>query len=323
MSRIRILAAAVIVAATVLAGAATAGAQEIVIGHSYVLGPNDELTIRAMDAEEISDKTYRVTSDGNLTLPMIGSFKAAGLTVAQLETELSKALEKYIRKPKVAVTISEFRSQPVSVLGSVTTPAVHQLQGTKTLIEILSMAGGVRPDAGHSVIITRQKVWGLLPLPGARFDESGEFNIAEVNLKDVIEARRPELNIAIRPNDIISIPRAEVVQVLGTVKRPGSFPMNQRGTLSVLQAFGQAEGGDRTADLKKTRILRLTPDASRRVEIPVDLKQILEGKAADVALQADDILYVPDSSQKRAVLRTLEALMSIGTTAGAGVLLYR
>jgi polysaccharide biosynthesis/export protein len=324
MSLLRLFMAAALIAASMLGTPHIIGAQDNGgLQTSYVLGPNDELIIRALDAEEIGDKSYRVSSDGDLTLPMIGKTRAAGLTVAQLELQLATALEKYVRKPNVAVTVTEFRSQPVSVWGSVTTPGVVQLQGKKTLIEILALAGGVRIDAGHNVMITRRKAWAPLPLPGARQDESGQFIIAEVNLKDVLEARKPEHNILIRPEDIISVPRAETVQVLGTVKRAGSFAMNQRGTLSVLQALALAEGPDRTADLKKTRILRLTPDAIRRVEVAVNLKEILDGKTEDIALQPDDILYIPDSSQKRAAFRALEALMSIGTTAGAGVLLYR
>src|ERR1700739_4002365 len=86
---------------------------------SYVLGPNDQISIRALDAEEISDKTYRVGSDGDLTVPMIGRLKAAGLTAGQLESEIASRLEKYIRHPKVAVTVTEFHSQPVSVIGAV------------------------------------------------------------------------------------------------------------------------------------------------------------------------------------------------------------
>jgi polysaccharide export outer membrane protein len=324
MSLLRIVAVVALVATATLAAPVMAPAQDsVLLQNTYVLGPNDELTIRALDAEEISDKTYRVSSDGDITLPMIGRFKAAGMTLAQLESQLVTALEKYIRKPKVALTVTEFRSQPVSVWGSVMTPGVVQLQGAKTLVEILSMAGGVRSDAGHSVMVTRQKAWGPLPLPGARPDATGEFVIAEVNLKDVLEARRPEHNIKIRPNDIISVPRAEIVYVLGTVKKAGSFPMNERGGLSVMEALALAEGHDRTADLKKAKIRRLAPGAMRRVEVAVDVKEMVAGKASDVALEPNDILYIPDSSQKRAAFRVMEALMSIGTTAGAGAILYR
>ncbi len=321
-SPLRFFAAALLLAAT-FASPSTAGAQNSTEERSgSVLGPNDQISIRALDAEEISDKTYRVSSSGDLTLPMIGTLRAAGLTVGQLESDVAAALRKYIRNPKVAISVAEVHSQPVSVIGAVTTPGIVQLQGKKTLVEVLSMAGGLKNDAGQSVTITRQKEWGPLPLPGARLDPTGQFSIAEVKLKEVLEARSPEQNITIRPNDIISVPRAETIYVLGAVKRAGRFALNESDTLSVLQAVSLAEGLERTASPQKAKILRIAPGATRRAEVPLDLKKIFSGEMADVVLQPDDILFVPDSAQKRAVLRTLEALLSIGTTAGAGVILY-
>src|SRR3989441_367867 len=321
---IRTLIIAAFVAAAIFGRASSVGAAQDVAGTptSYILGPNDQITIRALQAEEISDKTYRLGSDGDLTLPMIGTLKAAGLTVGQLESEVASALQKYIRHPKVAISVTEFHSQPVSVIGAVTTPGIVQLQGKKTLVEVLSMAGGLRNDSGQSVMITRQKEWGSLPLPGARTDATEQFSVAEVKLKDVLDARNPEQNIMIRPNDIISVPRAEIVYVLGAVKRAGRFVLNERDALSVLQAVSLAEGLERTAAPQKAKILRISPGATRRAEVLLDLKKIFSGQTADVILQPDDILFIPDSAQKRAVLRTLEALMSIGTTAGAGVILY-
>ena len=321
-SPFRFFAAAVVLAAA-FASPSTAAAQNSTEERSgSVLGPNDQISIRALDAEEISDKTYRVSGSGDLTLPMIGTLRAAGLTVGQLESDVAAALRKYIRNPKVAISVTEFHSQPVSVIGAVTTPGIVQLQGKKTLVEVISMAGGLKNDAGQSVTITRQKEWGSLPLPGARLDPTGQFSIAALKLKDVLEARNPEQNIMIRPNDIISVPRAETIYVLGAVKRAGRFALNESDTLSVLQAVSLAEGLERTASPQKAKILRIAPGATRRAEVPLNLKKIFSGEMADVVLQPDDILFVPDSAQKRAALRTLEALISIGTTAGAGVILY-
>ncbi len=323
MESIRVFIAAAFLGAAALAVPAVAQVTANDVATSYVLGANDQLTIRALDAEEISDKTYRIGSDGDLTLPMIGRVKAAGLTAGELESQLVSRLEKYIRHPKVAVTVAEFHSQPVSVIGAVTAPGVIQLQGKKTLVEILSMAGGLRNDAGQSVMITRRKEWGPLPLPGVKEDATGQFSIAELRLKDVLEARIPELNITIRPEDLISVPRAETIYVLGAVKRAGGFVLNERDALSVLQVLSLAGGFERTAAPQKAKILRMDASGNRRQELPLDVNRIFSGKATDVALQPDDILFIPDSAQKRAAFRTLEALMSIGTTAGAGVVLYR
>ena len=115
---------------------------------TYLLGPDDTVTIRAENAPDLSDKPFRVDAAGELKLPMIGRLHAGGLTVDQLETEIATRLKVYIVEPEVTVSITEFRSQPVSVVGAVATPGVHQLEGRKTLVEILAIAGGLRPDAG-------------------------------------------------------------------------------------------------------------------------------------------------------------------------------
>ncbi len=158
---------------------------------AYVLGPDDEITVRTLEAEEISAEALRVDLGGFVSLPLIGRVRAAGRTLEQLEAELVERLRFYVREPRVAVGISHFRSQPVSVIGAVNKPGVHQLEGRKTLIEMLSLAGGLREDAGHEVKITRRIEWGVIPLAGAESDPSGQFSTAEVNLQAVMEASNP------------------------------------------------------------------------------------------------------------------------------------
>lgn len=305
--------------ATGLAAQPPAAKPEDPLRSTYVLGPDDQITIWALDAEEIANKPVLIGTGGYIHLPMVGRLRAAGLTVEQLEAELAARLKTYIKQPQVAVSITEFRSQPVSVIGSVTRPGVHQLQGRKTLVEILSLAEGLRPDAGHSVKITRRLEWGRIPLPTAADDPTGQFSVATVNLKAVMEAKNPEENILIRPNDVISVPRAEMVYVIGEVRRSGGFILQERETMSVLQALSLAEGLGRTAAPQSAKILRPASGASRRTEIPVDLKKIFAGKSADVPLRPDDILFVPNNAAKSAVLRSVEAAIQVGT----GVAIYR
>jgi len=290
---------------------------------AYLLGPDDSIDIRIPEIEEIGDKPYRVSDSGYINLPLVGQVHAAGLTVEQLEAELATRLNAYFKKPSVSVSVAEFRSQPVSVIGAVTTPGVIQLQGNKTLVEILSMAGGVRTDAGHSVKITRKQQWGRIPLPGATVDPTGRFSIGEVRLKAIMEARNPEQNLLIRPEDIISVPRADIVYVIGDVLKSGGYVLNDQETLSVLQALALAGGLERTAAPRKAKILRPAPGAERRTEIPVDLKKILAGDANDVAMAPEDILFVPGSGSKKAALRTLDAILTMGTSIGVGTAIYR
>jgi polysaccharide export outer membrane protein len=293
-------------------------ASERVLSH-YVLGPGDQITIRALEIDEISDKPVRIETSGLINLPMAGRLKAGGLTVEQLETELVKRLKTFVQDPQVSVAISEFRSQPVSLLGSVSSPGVHQLQGRKTLFEVLSLAGGLKPDAGHSIKITRAKEYGRIPLPDARDDSTGRYSVASVSVKSVIEARNPRENIPIMPNDVISVPRAEMVYVVGAVKKSGGFVLNERENITVLQALSLAEGADKTASTKQAKILRIAAGQTSRLEIPVNVKEILAGKAADVSMGADDILFVPSSAARSAGVRAAEAAIQITT----GLVIWR
>jgi polysaccharide biosynthesis/export protein len=272
---------------------------------SYVLGADDQITIRAVNLEEIGDKPIAVGTDGYISLPLLGRVKAAGLTVEQLEIELKTRLQRFIHQPDLSVTITEFRSQPVSVIGYVKNPGILQLQGRKNLVEILSMAGGLVPDAGYAATITRQADKGPIPLKTCVWDPTQKYYIAQVNVKNVMRGLNPENNILVLPNDIISIPKADVVYVLGEVKKNGGFILNEYESLSVLEAVSLAEGLLKSASPNSAKILRGEPGTPSRTEIPVDIKAIMAGKAANVPLEPFDILYVPTSFLKSFGLKSM------------------
>src|SRR5882762_1277934 len=280
---------------------------------TYLLGPGDQLEISAPELTELANKQVRVDGDGDIQAPLVGRVHVSGLTAQQTEQELNRLLSTYIRRPEVAVSVEEVRSQPVSILGAVNTPGVHQVQGHKTLLEMLALAGGIRQDAGYSVRITRQLEWGCIPLPKAGLDASGQFSVAQLDLKKIMEAKNPEENIQILPHDVISVPKAEMVYVTGDVKRSGGFVLGEHQSISVLQAISLAEGLNVGADTRHARILRLKREADQREELQVDVKDVLNGKKPDVALQGDDILFIPGSTGKKAALRTLEAAIQTGT----------
>jgi polysaccharide export outer membrane protein len=280
---------------------------------TYLLGPDDQLVISAQELSEFGNNPARIDGEGDVQVPLVGRVHVAGLTAEQAEQELNKVLSKYIRAPQVVVNVSEVRSQPVSILGAVNTPGVHQVQGHKTLLEMLASAGGIRPDAGYSVRITRQVEWGCIPLPGAALDPTGKFSVAEVNLKEIMEAKDPAENIQILPHDVISVPKAEMVYVTGDVRRSGGFVLGERQSISVLQALSLAEGLNSTADARHAKILRLNRSTDQREELPVDVKGLLKGKKQDVSLQGDDILFIPGSTGKKAALRAIEAAVQTGT----------
>jgi polysaccharide export outer membrane protein len=286
---------------------------------TYLLGPDDELAISGPELDIPPNKTVRVDGEGDIQVPLVGRVHVAGLTVQQSEKELNKRLSTYIRDPQAAIDVRELRSQPASVLGAVNTPGIHQVQGHKTLLEMISMAGGIRQDAGYSIRITRQIEWGCIPLANSTLDASGRFSVAQVNLQSIMEARTPEENIQIFPHDTISVPKAELIYVTGEVKKSGGFVLGEHQSMSVLQAISLAEGLGQTADKRHAKILRMNPGADQRVEIAVDIKKIFENKSGDVPLQGNDILFIPGSTGKKAALRALEVAIQTGT----GLAIYR
>lgn len=281
---------------------------------TYVMGPDDQLKIWALGVEEISDKPVRIDPSGDIDLPIAGRVHAAGLSVEQLKAELEHRLGREVRKPEVTVEIVEYGSQPVTVLGAVNHPGVLQLSGRKTVAEILSMAGGLSSAAGPYVKISRQTNWGKIPLASAQPDATGAFSVATLKVQSLLAGTTPTDNILIRPHDTITVPTAEMFYVVGAVKKPGSFALNERESVSVLQALSMAEGLGPTPKAQNSKILRTVPGSGDREEIPVDLKKILAGKGEDQALRANDILFVPESTAKKAVTRAAEA--AIQTASG-------
>jgi polysaccharide export outer membrane protein len=286
---------------------------------SYALGPGDQLMFSGVAVDEIANKPFRVDADGEVNLPMVGRLAAAGLTLRQFEEVLNKRLSIYIREPQVVVTIAEFRSQPVSVVGAVKAPGTHQLEGKKNLMEIIALAGGFREDAGNVIEITRESEWGAIPLPGATTDPSKEFSLAEVNIRQILAGKNPAANISIMPHDVISVPKGELVYVIGGVNKAGGFILSEKENMSVLQALSLAEGLERTADSRHAKVLRLQSSQDQRMEIAVDVKKILEGTSNDVPLQGGDILFIPDSTAKRVGTRTMEAILQ----AAIGAAIFR
>jgi polysaccharide export outer membrane protein len=288
----------------------------------YVLGPDDQIVIHAIDSPEISDKPFLIGMNGNVTLPLIGRVQAGGLTVERLEMEVNTRLKKYVQDPQVSVTVAEFRSQPVSVFGAVSKPGVIQLRGRKTLYEVLSMAGGPNEAAGSSLTVTRRRENGEIPLPGATIDPTGQFSTAELNVQEILEGKNPAANIEIKPNDTISVSEANsnMIYVVGDVEHGGAFTLGGRQGLSVLRALSLAGGIGKTAKPQKALIIRSVPGEPKPQQIAVNIKQIFAGKTEDVVLRPQDVLVVPTSSRK--VFTTYTIPTAVGSAVAAAIYHY-
>ncbi len=290
----------------------------------YRIGPNDQLQVTVFDAPDLS-QTVRVGGDGEISLPLLGTIKAVGLTPRELELVLQALLRQtYMKDPQVTVTVTEMQSHSVSVMGAVKQPGVFQIRGTKTLLEMLSMAQGLAPDAGNAVLVMRgagidvaspssagTKAGAANGTPvlasSVSSDKGGESKTIEVSLKRLLDSGDPQYNVSIYPGDIIKVKAAGIIYVVGDVVRPGGFPIQANGHITVLQALALGEGMGPDADQSKAKIIRVAENG-QKIELPIKLNKILAGKDPDLSLQPKDVLFIPKNGAQaagRSALKTL------------------
>jgi polysaccharide biosynthesis/export protein len=299
-----------------LALAALCGAVPATNAEPVQLGPGDLLQIRVAHAPELSEKPVRLDGQGFVMLPMLGRVQAAG-SVEALTAELSHRLLAYFKDPEVTIELLETKSKPASVLGAVKAPGNYQILNRARLLDLITQAGGLDADAGFSVRISRRREMGAFPAAAVKVVETGAYNVAEIQITDLITGARPEQNIPIVAEDVITVPRAQLIYVVGEVRRAGGFPLRDRETLSVLKALSLAEGLGAAAATGNARIIR--GKEGKREEIAVNVGRILSGKEADQPMQPDDILFVPSSTAKKALTRGLDTALQMGT----GVVIWR
>lgn len=282
----------------------------------YVIDPDDVLDVYVVGVPQLSRK-YRVGPGGTIIFPLLPvPIAAKGLTLDQLSAVISNKLRTagLVTHPDVIVTVQSSQAHAVAITGAVKNPQIYPIFGPTTLLDALSQAGGLSSDAGSTAIITRgdaamQAFW-LSKNSGPSANGT-----VRVNLRKLLATGDPKLNFPIYPGDKITVQRAGVVYVVGAVQRPGGFPMSSgREKMTVLQAVALGEGLKEAALEKKAMIIRRGKQfPGGREVIPVNLKEILSGNAPDLSLEANDILFVPDSASKRALRRGAEAAIQIAT----------
>lgn len=274
------------------------------------LGPGDTVTLATPDIPELDKRVLSVDADGYADVPLIGRVQAGDLTPTQFAAEVTQRLLHLYLHPQVSISLVELKSRSVSVLGSVNTPGVQQADGRRKLLEVLSTAGGLRADAGPRIEVTRPISSPAFP-PVLMSQTGGNYQTVSITAADLLEGKRPELNFVVQQGDVITVPKARLVYVVGDVKKSGGFVLGEADNITVLKALALAEGLDATADGAHARILR--KDGMAGEGKPIDLKKLLTGKNADIELRADDVLFVPSSVPKKAAIRVLEAAIQTGT----------
>jgi polysaccharide export outer membrane protein len=246
-------------------------------------------------------------------LPILGRVKVAGLNAAEVEQELLQLMDPYFFDPEVAINVTDFRSQPVSIMGAVRNPGVIQLRGPTTIAEAISMAGGLAANSGYTARLSRRLEEGEIPLQTAKLDASGQYSVASVSLGDIINGTNREFNIELKPNDILMVDNADMVYVLGRVNRAGGFILDE-SHVSVLQAVAMAQGWTSDASPGSAVILREVADGGKRHQLKVDLRKIMQGEEEDLMMQPKDILFLPGSGGKKLALAVLQAGAAVLTS---------
>ena len=263
---------------------------------ALVLGPGDELDVSVYGAPDLSGHT-RVSSDGNISMPLVGNIRVGGMTSSEAEGAIEAQLRQnnILNDPHVSVFARGYGSSAVSVVGEVVKPGSYSTLGPHRLFDVLQAAGGLTEKAANRAVISHR----------------GSENPISVDLaKD--PAKMAHSNLEVQPGDTVVVPAAPIVYVLGEVSKPGGYVLGSGGVVTVLRVVAAAGGPTRNASLGGAKMLRRTPNGLQ--EVPVPLKKILNAKAPDVPLDPDDIIFVPNSKMKE-ILNGGVLATTLGTAA--------
>ena len=250
---------------------------------ALVIGPGDELGVSVFGAPDLSGHV-RVADDGNISLPLIGFVRVAGLTSSQAQEAISAQLRQrnVIKDPQVSVFVKEYTSAEISVVGEVAKPGVFSVLGPHRLLDVLQEAGGLTEKASNTITVSHL----------------GTDKLTTVHLSDEA-AETARNNIELAPGDTVVVPKAKLVYVLGEVNKPGAYALNASGGVTVLQVISAAGGPTHLASISGTKLVRRTNQGLQEIAVP--MKNLLRAKARDMQLHPGDILYVPSSRMKEAL----------------------
>ena len=260
------------------------------------IGSGDLLDITVFGVPDLSQKT-RVTSSGDVYLPLVGYVHLDGLTIPEAQSAIEQKLieGKYLNEPHVTIFVAEYATG-VSVLGEVQHPGIYPIFGSRRLFDVISAAGGLTDRAGRVVTISHR-------------DKPQEPQTVTF---DPDPTKNTTTNVEIVQGDTIVVTKAGVIYVVGEVQQPSGFLMEASQNFTVLKALALAHGPGRYAKLDSSKVIRKSADGSYK-EIPVALRKILDAKEKDLPMQADDILFVPASGGKRAAEQTMNSILGIAS----------
>lgn len=259
----------------------------------YRIGPGDVIDVRVFNRPQLSHDSLAVSNDGLIRLPFIGEVQAACLTDAELAREIQTRLLKYQRNPQVYVSVKQYNSQPVAIIGAVNSPSRFQLQRRVRLLELLALANGQTGRAGRNIQVLHAEaptsICEELPSASGTTDEA-LIGLTSYILRDTLKGI-PEANPYVRPGDIITVPEADQAYLIGNVFRPG--PVSLGDSITVSRAIVMAGGTAPDTDTSKVRIIRQPAGSTTKTEMIVNLNKVKKNEAVDVVLMANDTIEVP------------------------------
>jgi polysaccharide export outer membrane protein len=263
----------------------------------YKIGPEDLIEISVFEEEKLN-KTVRVSSQGNISFPLLGVLRVKGLTADELEREIRDLLtEKYFQDPHVSVFVKEYHNQRISVIGAVEKPGTYDVIGQTTILHALALAGGLKEGAGQLLFLIRPP-----PLEDKVNKDKGDSDVQApktfmIDLEELLVKGDITLNLPLTHGDVISVPVSGKVFVGGEVKSPGGFPLGGK-KMTVSQAITLAGGLNATANGSETKIFRYSEKGTEREVLSVNVYAIQKGQSEDVNLKENDIVLVPKSGSK-------------------------
>ena len=260
-----------------------------------IIGPNDVLDVEVFDTPELSLASAHVSNDGTVTLPVLGIVQLDGLNANQAARKIETALRTrgIMLQPHVTVSIVEYAAQNATLLGEVKVPGVYPTTGDRRMLDLIALAGGFSSSAGRIVTIAHR-------------DDPRHPVIIHVFPK--AEELGSQRNPVIQPGDTIMVGRAGIIYILGDVKRPGGFLVDNGEHISLLEALSLSGGWNREASLSKVELIRKAPGGHK--EITLDLKHILKGKQANLQVEDGDILFIPSSVGKTVAYQGMQAVVT-------------
>ncbi|MFN2453654.1 MAG: polysaccharide biosynthesis/export family protein [Pyrinomonadaceae bacterium] len=270
----------------------------------YRIGVGDVLDIRIFNRPQLSREAVRVDGHGEIRMPLIdGEIKAACRTESELESEIARVYLKYQKNPHVDVFVKEYQSQPVAVIGAVKSPGRFQLQRRVRLLELLTFVGGPSDLAGRNIQIVHTTGPSICEKPeSANVSDDPLLAIALVDLSETMHGI-DKSNPFVKPGDIISIPEADQIYIIGNVVKPSPIALKEQITLS--QAIAISGGTLPDTKTERIRIVRQTPGSTTKTEIFANLKAINKHQSEDIVLLANDIVEVSKTTGPTKVLKDI------------------